>query len=458
MKMNVQSVFILGFLLLWAQLAQAEIEASGTFYFSEFKNQQAYCEKVVIKTIGDDLNVVAKDKHTIHANDRRYHKRFCIDLPSGHRHCTKPGYRTSEALEVKCYKSGEGRVILTQYTEDTCREGICSSDWLQDQANNFEEKIKYTLHDIKLDRERKAQAAAQRADPHYTLEVKTIPPHANIRIMDITPKYYPDIKIRPGQHRLRISKPGYITEDYFFEMPSYNTLHTITLEKDNKALVKAIEDGNVSAVAANITSKNVNRKIEFPSAGEPVVPLSMAVFVFFSADEINTDTFGVLMDITRMLLKNGAKPSLAQIRGNDLYTSLYVLIQGSKIKTEKDKLMKSQFPKYFELLKAYGARLNQAEVSKIKRRNDDYKTKVASSMVVLDIRNLQTSLDAAYVDNGRYPGSLSELSFFHLSKDVEVLAYYSSGKAYVVKLGHSKYRDIVYAASSKSSDIKKIGR
>jgi hypothetical protein len=67
-------------------------------------------------------------------------------------------------------------------------------------------------------------------DGLYSLYIETDPSDARVQIMDIKPKYYPGIRLKKGRHTIRVSKPGYITEEYYVDI-NQDSSYTIPLKK-----------------------------------------------------------------------------------------------------------------------------------------------------------------------------------------------------------------------------------
>jgi len=68
------------------------------------------------------------------------------------------------------------------------------------------------------------------AKPLYALTVNATPSGARVQIMNITPKYYPGIKVRPGHYDIKISKAGYITKRVNLTMKAYDGSIRVTLD------------------------------------------------------------------------------------------------------------------------------------------------------------------------------------------------------------------------------------
>ncbi len=69
----------------------------------------------------------------------------------------------------------------------------------------------------------------------YTFEVITIPANTRVQIMNIKPKYYDGIQLKKGRYNVRISKPGYITGDYYIDVYQDTVTTPITLKKKSSS-------------------------------------------------------------------------------------------------------------------------------------------------------------------------------------------------------------------------------
>jgi hypothetical protein len=57
----------------------------------------------------------------------------------------------------------------------------------------------------------------------YSLNIVTTPEDARVQIMNIKPKYYDGIRLRPGRYTMRVSKPGYHTENFYIDFQDDST-------------------------------------------------------------------------------------------------------------------------------------------------------------------------------------------------------------------------------------------
>jgi len=67
----------------------------------------------------------------------------------------------------------------------------------------------------------------------YTLKIITNPPHARVQIMNIKPKYHDGITLKKGRYTIRVSKPGYITSEYYVDVNN-ESYYTLSLDKKSK--------------------------------------------------------------------------------------------------------------------------------------------------------------------------------------------------------------------------------
>ncbi len=65
----------------------------------------------------------------------------------------------------------------------------------------------------------------------YSLEVTTIPTNTKVQIMNIKPKYYNGIRLKKGRYNIKVSKPGYITGDYYIDVSQNTVTAPIVLKK-----------------------------------------------------------------------------------------------------------------------------------------------------------------------------------------------------------------------------------
>ncbi len=57
----------------------------------------------------------------------------------------------------------------------------------------------------------------------YSLIVRAYPSNARIQIMNIKPVYYDGIKLKKGRYDIRVSKSGYITENFYIDFTESST-------------------------------------------------------------------------------------------------------------------------------------------------------------------------------------------------------------------------------------------
>ncbi len=69
----------------------------------------------------------------------------------------------------------------------------------------------------------------------YTPEVITKPANTRVQIMNIKPKYYDGIQLKKGRYNVRVSKPGYITGDYYIDVYQDTVTTPITLKKKSSS-------------------------------------------------------------------------------------------------------------------------------------------------------------------------------------------------------------------------------
>lgn len=82
---------------------------------------------------------------------------------------------------------------------------------------------------------------AQTKMKYYSLNIKTSPSNAKIRIMNIRPKYTQGIKLESGKYHVNISKKGYYTVDKWVEITDGNLNITETLKKKKKTAEVSID-------------------------------------------------------------------------------------------------------------------------------------------------------------------------------------------------------------------------
>jgi hypothetical protein len=61
--------------------------------------------------------------------------------------------------------------------------------------------------------------------------VKVIPFGSQIRIMNIVPKYYPGIKLFPGDYHIRVENPGYITHNEWVTIQNRDIAISVELQR-----------------------------------------------------------------------------------------------------------------------------------------------------------------------------------------------------------------------------------
>ena len=64
----------------------------------------------------------------------------------------------------------------------------------------------------------------------YSLNIETTPVNARVQIMNIKPKYYDGIRLKPRRYTIRVSQPGYHTENYYIDFQDDST-YVSTLQK-----------------------------------------------------------------------------------------------------------------------------------------------------------------------------------------------------------------------------------
>jgi hypothetical protein len=86
------------------------------------------------------------------------------------------------------------------------------------------------------------------ADKLLSFTVKTTPYDARVRILNIKPKYYDEIKLKPGSYKIEVSKSGYTPQVTQFYLYTNSQVFEVELKKKKKS---------------NIVTLNRNRKHTF---------------------------------------------------------------------------------------------------------------------------------------------------------------------------------------------------
>jgi murein DD-endopeptidase MepM/ murein hydrolase activator NlpD len=69
------------------------------------------------------------------------------------------------------------------------------------------------------------------AQEKYSLTVNATPSDSRIRIMNIGPKYFPSIKLKPGNYDILVEKSGYLPNRQWIRITNQDVIITVVLEK-----------------------------------------------------------------------------------------------------------------------------------------------------------------------------------------------------------------------------------
>lgn len=83
------------------------------------------------------------------------------------------------------------------------------------------------------------------------LEVDAVPADAQIRILNISPRYYRGIELTPGPYHIEVSKPSFGTERKWVQLePGFKAICSVSLSPDSRNGVVEREDRNVVVESA----------------------------------------------------------------------------------------------------------------------------------------------------------------------------------------------------------------
>ncbi len=78
-------------------------------------------------------------------------------------------------------------------------------------------------------------------DPHGSLTVATSPRDARVELLGEDLPYKPKMRLQIGEYAMRVSRPGYVTQEFRYTVRYGDNLHDVTLERDYGMLRVAVE-------------------------------------------------------------------------------------------------------------------------------------------------------------------------------------------------------------------------
>jgi len=96
----------------------------------------------------------------------------------------------------------------------------------KDGYSSKRQQVRITDHDAITD---------VRLTPQYALTIRLTPADAQVKILNIKPRYQDGIKVEPGQYKIEVSKAGYKTFVGAVDVVDRNVVATVELEKESQA-------------------------------------------------------------------------------------------------------------------------------------------------------------------------------------------------------------------------------
>lgn len=115
-------------------------------------------------------------------------------------------------------------------------------------------------------------------DPYGTVTVTTFPRHANIEFVGEDVEYAPRMRVQVGDYTLRVSAPGYVTQEFRYQVGYGDNLHEVNLQRDFGMLQVAVTPADAAvevsyAEGGQPRSKTYTQAMQVP-VGEVAVSAS----------------------------------------------------------------------------------------------------------------------------------------------------------------------------------------
>lgn len=138
-------------------------------------------------------------------------------------------------------------------------------------------------------------------EPTYALTVEANPPEAQVRILNIGPRYTHGIELKPGRYHIEVSHPGYITHTTWVTMTDMPLLTSISLQKTPalpRSFSSDLPDGKSGPAMVTIDPGRFTMGSTHANASGPVHTVVIAQRFAISQHEITFEDYDLFAKAT----------------------------------------------------------------------------------------------------------------------------------------------------------------
>lgn len=115
-------------------------------------------------------------------------------------------------------------------------------------------------------------------DPHGSVTIRTTPRNAKVEFLNEDFVYKPKMRVQIGEYALRVSRPGYITQEFRYQVRYGDNLHSVDLERAYATLRVNLKPAGAGVEVSYVDGGRTRRKAYTPGMRVPVGKVDVRAF------------------------------------------------------------------------------------------------------------------------------------------------------------------------------------